>query len=91
MKKFQKHFFSWKENFLNKVPKKIFFRKKFTEKNSLRKHISKLIFFTNSILQKKSTKIFLNWKKKKKKSRNFNFNFQITEKKSYKKSRLKVG
>ena len=50
IKKFQYIFFSWKENFLNKVPKKIFFRK----------NISKLTF-----LQKNFTKIFLkNWKKK---------------------------
>ena len=57
MKKFQKHIFSWKEKFLNKLPKKI---SKLTFKN-----ISKLIFFTNSILQKNFTKIFLkNWKKK---------------------------
>ena len=65
MKKFQKHIFSWKENSLKKVPEKNFFRKRFTEKNSFRKNISKLIFFKNSILQKKFTKIFLkNWKKK---------------------------
>ena len=64
VKKFQKHMFSWKENFLNIVPKKIFFRKKFTEKNSFRKHFI-VKFFTNSILQKNFTKIFLkNWRKK---------------------------
>ena len=63
--KVPKHIFSWSENFLNKVSKKIFFRKKYTEKNSFRKNISKLIFFTNSILRKNFTKIFLkNWKKK---------------------------
>ena len=50
---------SWKENFLNKVPKKVFFRKKFTKKYSFRKNISKLIFFKNSILQKNFTKIFV--------------------------------
>ena len=66
IKKFQKNIFSWKENFLNKVHKKIFLRKKFTEKNSFRKNISKLIFFKNSILQKNFTNISLkNWKKKK--------------------------
>ena len=46
-----------------KLPKqstyKIFFRNKFTEKNSFRKNISKLVFFTNSILQKNITKILL--------------------------------
>ena len=45
-----------KKNSLNKVPKKSFFRKKLTEKNSFRKNVSKLIFFTNSILQKKISK-----------------------------------
>ena len=54
-----------KKNFLNKVPTKNLFRKKFTEKNSFRKNISKLIFFTNSILQKNFTKIFLTNKKNK--------------------------
>ena len=63
--KSSKHIVSWKENFLNKVSKKIFFRKKFTEKKSFRKNISKLTFLQTVYYKKKFTKIFLiNWKKK---------------------------
>ena len=46
-----------------KLPKqsasKIYFRKKFTANNAFHKNIFKLIFYSNSILQKNFTKIFL--------------------------------
>ena len=64
--------------------KKIF-SKQFTEKNSFRKNISKLIFFYKQYITKNFTKIFL---ENKKKTINFHFNFQ---KNRTKRSRLSVG
>ena len=79
-----------KKNFLNKVPKKNFFRKKIYWKNSFRKNISKLIFFTNSILEKNFTKIFL--KNSKQILEIFILIFKKLRKKNRtKKSRLSVG
>ena len=65
IKKFQKVFFSCKENFLNKVPKKIFFRKKFIEKNSFRKKHSKANFFYKRYITNKFHKNFSKKFKKK--------------------------
>ena len=44
--------FSWKENILNKVTTKSFFRKKFAEKNSFRKNISNNFFYKQYITKK---------------------------------------
>ena len=57
-KSFKNIFFHEKKTSWTKFLKKFFFETKFTEKNSLRKNVWKLIFFTNSILQKISQKFF---------------------------------